>query len=173
MQKGCCVRGIPFLMETPSVTPDGVPAPSGREPLAQPDTLHLSRKLYHHAKGPIPEEGFPRPGEDVTVGDKKGNLSPQATGGVFPNVKSAHDRDALFAFPTKYVIIYSDIGFCIRFGRDRLRHGAASFSLQRFPAERMWPLSKQSTEKAQRKTANIHRAAAASRGRRSSGSRCC
>ena len=32
-----------------------LPAPSEREPLAQPDTLHFSRKLYRHAKGPIPE----------------------------------------------------------------------------------------------------------------------
>ena len=30
-------------------------APSGREPLACPGTLHLSLKLYRHAKGPIPE----------------------------------------------------------------------------------------------------------------------
>ena len=36
-------------------------------------------------------------------------------------MKSAHDRDALFAFPTKYVIIYSYISFCIRFWRDGLR----------------------------------------------------
>ena len=32
-----------------------LPAPSEREPLAQPPTLHFSRKLYRHAKGPIPE----------------------------------------------------------------------------------------------------------------------
>ena len=32
-----------------------LPAPSGREPLARPQTLHLSRKLYRYAKGPIPE----------------------------------------------------------------------------------------------------------------------
>ena len=31
------------------------PAPSEREPLARPDTLHFSRKPYRHAKGPIPE----------------------------------------------------------------------------------------------------------------------
>ena len=52
-----------------------LPAPSGREPLARPQTLHFSRKLYRYAKGPIPEEDFPRPGEDVTEGDKKGNLA--------------------------------------------------------------------------------------------------
>ena len=32
-----------------------LPAPSGREPLARPQTLHFSRKLSRHAKGPIPE----------------------------------------------------------------------------------------------------------------------
>ena len=37
--------------------------------------LHLSRKLSRHAKGPILEDDFPRPGEDVTAGDQKGNLS--------------------------------------------------------------------------------------------------
>ena len=52
-----------------------LPAPSGREPLAYPQALHFSRKLYRYAKGPILEEDFPRPGEDVTEGDKKGNLS--------------------------------------------------------------------------------------------------
>ena len=32
-----------------------LPAPSGREPLAHPQALHFSRKLYSYAKGPIPE----------------------------------------------------------------------------------------------------------------------
>ena len=30
-------------------------APSGREPLARPGTLHFSGELSRHAKGPIPE----------------------------------------------------------------------------------------------------------------------
>ena len=30
-------------------------APSGREPLARPDALRFSLKLYRHAKGPISE----------------------------------------------------------------------------------------------------------------------
>ena len=42
----------------------------------RPQALRFSRKLYRHAKGPIPEDDFPRPGEDVAAGDKKGNLSP-------------------------------------------------------------------------------------------------
>ena len=46
-------------------------------------------------------------------------------------MKSAHGRDALFAFPTKYVIIYLYISFCIRFWRDGLRPCAAPFSMQR------------------------------------------
>ena len=55
-------------------------APSEREPLARPQTLRLSRKLYRYAKGPIPEDDFPRPGEDVTAGDKKGNLAARSDG---------------------------------------------------------------------------------------------
>ena len=61
-------------------------APSGREPLARPQTLRFSRKLYRHAKGPILEDDFPRPGEDVTAGDKKGNLSSAARLGEFRQV---------------------------------------------------------------------------------------
>ena len=45
-------------------------APSGREPLALPDTLRLRLKLCHHAKGPISEDDFPRPGEDVAQRQK-------------------------------------------------------------------------------------------------------
>ena len=60
-----------------------LPAPSGREPLARPQTLRISRKVYRYAKGPISEDDFPRPGEDVTVGDQKGNLSSAARLGEF------------------------------------------------------------------------------------------
>ena len=52
------IRGLNSLSQNLTV----LPAPSGREPLAQPETLHLSRKLCHHAKGPIPEGA-------VAVGD--------------------------------------------------------------------------------------------------------
>ena len=37
-----------------------LPAPSGREPLARPQTLRFSRKLYRHAKGPILEGAVER-----------------------------------------------------------------------------------------------------------------
>ena len=40
-----------------------------------------SGQLFRYAKGPISEDDFPGRG-DVTVGDKKGNLSPKVTGGV-------------------------------------------------------------------------------------------
>ena len=43
--------------------------------------MGYSGQLFRYAKGPISEDDFPRPGEDVTVGDKKGNLSPKVTGG--------------------------------------------------------------------------------------------
>ena len=39
-----------------------LPAPSEREPLARPEALRFSRKLYRHAKGPILEGA-------VAVGD--------------------------------------------------------------------------------------------------------
>ena len=39
----------------PQSNPAGLPAPSEREPLAQPDTLRFSWKLYRYAKGPISE----------------------------------------------------------------------------------------------------------------------
>ena len=47
-----------------------LPAPSERAPLARPQTLRLSRKLYRYAKGPILEDDFPRPGEDVAQRQK-------------------------------------------------------------------------------------------------------
>ena len=37
-----------------------LPAPSGREPLAKPHTLHFNRKLYRYAKGPILEGAVER-----------------------------------------------------------------------------------------------------------------
>ena len=68
----CGRSGIPFSREE-----------FGTNSLSQSLTaLRFSRKLYRHAKGPISEDDFPRPGEDVAAGDKKGNLSPWATGGV-------------------------------------------------------------------------------------------
>ena len=39
-----------------------LPAPSGREALALPETLRFSWKLYRYAKGPILEDDFPRSG---------------------------------------------------------------------------------------------------------------
>ena len=80
-RSACGRSGIPFSREgfgTNSLSQSltALPAPSGREPLARPQALRFSRKLSRHAKGPIPEDDFPRPGEDVAAGDKKGNLSP-------------------------------------------------------------------------------------------------
>ena len=77
----CGRSGIPFSREgfgTNSLSQSltALPAPSRREPLTRPQALRFSRKLYRHAKGPISEDDFPRPGEDVAAGDKKGNLSP-------------------------------------------------------------------------------------------------
>ena len=41
--------------ELPQSKPAVLPAPSGREPLARPQALRLSRELYLYAKGPISE----------------------------------------------------------------------------------------------------------------------
>ena len=49
-----------------------LPAPSGREPLARPQTLRFSRKLYRHAKGPISEDDFPRAGGRCRAATKRG-----------------------------------------------------------------------------------------------------
>ena len=46
-------RGLETNSLSQSLT--ALPAPSKREPLARPEALHLSLKLYRHAKGPILE----------------------------------------------------------------------------------------------------------------------
>ena len=53
-------RGLETNSLSQSLT--ALTAPSGREPLARPDALRFSLKLYRHAKGPIPEGA-------VAVGD--------------------------------------------------------------------------------------------------------
>ena len=54
--------------------------------MARPQALRFSRKLYRHAKGPIPEDDFPRPGEDVAKRQKGGSVERSETGGVFIGV---------------------------------------------------------------------------------------
>ena len=44
-----------FLRNSLSQSLAALPAPSGREPLAKPDTLRFYSKLCRYAKGPIPE----------------------------------------------------------------------------------------------------------------------
>ena len=73
--RGCCGNS---LSQNLSV----LPAPSGREPLAHPQALRSSRKLCRHAKGPIPEDDFPRPGEDVAQRQKGESVERSETGGV-------------------------------------------------------------------------------------------
>ena len=77
--RGCCGNS---LSQNLSV----LPAPSGREPLAHPQALRFSRELFRTAKGPIPEDDFPRPGQilpapgrNVTAGDKERNRWRAAT----------------------------------------------------------------------------------------------
>ncbi len=56
----------------PQSKPTALTAPSEREPLAYPQTLHFSRKLYRHAKGPILEDDFPRSGGRCRAATKRG-----------------------------------------------------------------------------------------------------
>ena len=64
-------------------------APSGREPLARPQTLRFSRKLYRHAKGPILEGA-------VAVGD-------WGSSGKYP-FRLAASRQATFPKGTASVV---------------------------------------------------------------------
>ena len=62
-------RGLNSLSQNLMV----LPAPSGREPLALPETLRFSRKLYRHAKGPISE------GAGIERSEMTGGVSSAAT----------------------------------------------------------------------------------------------
>ncbi len=48
-------RSVHLRSNSLSQSLTALPAPSEREPLARPEDLHFNRKLYRHAKGPIPE----------------------------------------------------------------------------------------------------------------------
>ena len=61
-------------------------APSGREPLARPGTLHFSGELSRYAKGPIPEDDFPRPGEDVAQRQKGESVAVGDWGSWLPGI---------------------------------------------------------------------------------------
>ena len=51
--RGCCGNSLSQNLTV-------LPAPSGREPLARPQALHFSWKLYRYAKGPILEGAVER-----------------------------------------------------------------------------------------------------------------
>ena len=51
-----------------------LPAPSEREPLARPQALRFSRKLYRYAKGPIPE------GAGIERSEMTGGVKPSPSG---------------------------------------------------------------------------------------------
>ncbi len=53
-----------------------LPAPPGREPLARPQTLRFSRKLYRYAKGPILE------GAGIERSEMTGGVSSAAAEGI-------------------------------------------------------------------------------------------
>ena len=60
-----------------------LPAPSEREPLAHPETLHFSQKLSRYAKGPISE------GAGIEQSEMTGGVfSPKRADFHFPTLKS-------------------------------------------------------------------------------------
>ncbi len=53
-----------------------------------PQALHFSRKLFRTAKGPIPEDDFPRPGEDVAQRDWGSLLPARPRAAAFSGVEN-------------------------------------------------------------------------------------
>ena len=86
-------------------------APSGREPLARPQTLRFSRKLYRYAKGPISEGA-------VAVGD-------WGSSGKYP-FRLAASRQATFPKGTASVVA---IKFLIALDTLALRPTACALSV--------------------------------------------
>ena len=94
--------------ELPQSKPTALPAPSGREPLAKPEALCFSRKLYRYAKGPISEDDFPRPGEDVAQRQKGESVERSDDWGSFStNIFSAQ----IACIPSK---LLKNAGFFVR-----------------------------------------------------------
>ena len=62
--------------------PDGFASSLKEGASGAPQALHFSRKLFRTAKGPIPEDDFPRPGEDVAQRQKGESVERSETGGV-------------------------------------------------------------------------------------------
>ena len=75
------VRPLRLLTTFASTSPKGRGKSTAGIFLVSPNTLATGFKSWLSLRG----KTSPAPGEDVTVGDKRGNLSPQATEGVsFP-----------------------------------------------------------------------------------------
>ena len=79
--------------ELPQSKPTALPAPSEREPLAYPQTLYFSRKLYRHAKGPILEDDFPRSGGRCRAATKRG-ICRRRRLGEYPQMPSRENEIA-------------------------------------------------------------------------------
>ena len=73
-------RSVHLRSNSLSQSLTALPAPSEREPLARPEDLHFNRKLYRHAKGPIPE------GAGIERSEMTGGVSSAAK---FPHAKTA------------------------------------------------------------------------------------
>ena len=84
----CGRSGAPFSWEgfrTNSLSQNltVLPAPSGREPLARPETLHFSWKLFRYAKGPILEGA-------VAEGDWGSSAASALSPLFFPSITCAY-----------------------------------------------------------------------------------
>ena len=76
--------------QLPQSKPDGFASSLKEGASGVPQALHFSRKLFRTAKGPIPEDDFPRPGEDVAQRQKGESVERSETGGVCS--RRAHEQ---------------------------------------------------------------------------------
>ncbi len=79
------VRPLRLLTTFASTSPKGRGKSTAGIFLVSPNTLATGFKSWLSLRG----KTSPAPGEDVTVGDKRGNLSPQATEGVIPQRRAS------------------------------------------------------------------------------------
>ena len=88
-------RSVHLRRNSLSQSLTALPAPSEREPLARPEDLHFNRKLYRHAKGPIPE------GAGIERSEMTGGVSSAAK---FPHAKTARPPRSMGQSGWKFIL---------------------------------------------------------------------
>ena len=88
-------RSVHLRRNSLSQSLTALPAPSEREPLARPEDLHFNRKLYRHAKGPIPE------GAGIERSEMTGGVSSAAK---FPHTKTARPPRSMGQSGWKFIL---------------------------------------------------------------------